>query len=80
MRRSERRLDELDKRRGMGPAFWAQQKRESERRMSIIDDAPPEWRLLVNIFDPDSVAELAGEGRTDREVYAILRERDGVPI
>lgn len=56
----------------MGDAFWAKQKGVSERRMAIIDEAPREWRDLVNEFDPDLVADLAGRGLTSKQARRVL--------
>jgi hypothetical protein len=81
MRRDQRRrLDDLATKRGMGRAFWEKQKAESERRLSIIDEAPPEWRVLCNLFPQDDVAELAGDGYGVRDAARILEERFGRPI
>jgi hypothetical protein len=81
MRRHDRRvLDELAARDGMGDAFWADQKRVSERRMGIIDQAPREWRDLVNRFDPDEVADMAGRGYGVVEAERCLRQKFGDPV
>ena len=82
-RATRRRLDALEglgTRRGMGKKFWAEQKKESARRMEIIDEAPKEWRDLVNLFDPDDVADLAGDGKGADEARVLLTLRHGRPI
>lgn len=58
---------------GMGDEFWAKQKAVSEARMAIIDAAPREWRDLVNEFDPDAVAELAGRGLGVNQAREMLQ-------
>lgn len=81
MRRAiRRRIVALDAKPGMKPRFWEKQKRESERRMAIIDEAPRIWRDLVNDFDHDVVSELAGEGYGADEARAILMRVYGDPV
>jgi hypothetical protein len=65
---------------GMGDRFWADQKRESERRMQIIDAAPREWRDLVNAYDQDAVADLAGAGYGVEQAARRLIARIGNAI
>lgn len=70
-------IEHLDDKPGMGAAFWRQQKAISEKRMAIIDEAPREWRDLVNDFDPDLVADLAGQGVGVASARAALEHHFG---
>jgi hypothetical protein len=79
-RRARVALIDLADKPGMGARFWADQKRESERRMRIIDAAPREWRDLVNAYPQDAVADLAGAGYGAEQAARRLTARMGKVI
>ena len=56
-------------------ALLARQKAEAERRMAIVDAAPPGWRDLVNRYPQDAVAQLSGLGFGLAEARAVLRRQ-----
>ena len=78
--RSRAALADLADKPGMGERFWEKQKRESDRRMEIIDAAPREWRDLVNAYDPDAVADLAGAGYGADRAERMLAARMGPAV
>lgn len=70
---------ELDELTGLPPHEVAKMKNNAVKRMAIIDEAPREWRALVNDFDPDEVSTLAGKSFTDKQVLTIMLRRYGNP-
>lgn len=61
-------------------ARMAAQKAASERRMSIIDEAPPEWRALINEYPMTIVASFYEDGRSVKTASEQLVYLFGRPL
>lgn len=56
------------------------QRQAAVRRMQIIDDAPREWRDLINDFPMQTVADLYGKGRAPEHARRQLVFLHGEPV